>query len=180
MSRIGKNPVAFDSKVQVSVSPKNEVTVKGAKHTMTIPVRPVINVKVDGGKIVLTRKNDEKETRALHGLYRSLVANAVTGVTTGFTRSLTLQGVGYRASVSGQKLELSLGYSHPVVYDIPKGIEVKVDKQTTVLVTGADKGLVGQVAAKIRGFRPPEPYLGKGVRYTDEVLRRKEGKSAGK
>ncbi len=180
MSRIGKNPVAFDSKAQVSVTPKNEVVVKGAKHTMTIPVRPVIEVKVDGGKIILTRKNDEKETRALHGLYRSLVANAVTGVTTGFTKSLTLQGVGYRASVSGQKLELSLGYSHPVVYDVPKGIEVKVDKQTTVLVQGADKGLVGQVAAKIRGFRPPEPYLGKGVRYTDEVLRRKEGKSAGK
>ncbi len=180
MSRIGKNPVAFDSKVQVTITPKNEVTVKGAKHSLTIPVRPAINVKVDGGKIVLTRKNDEKETRALHGLYRSLLANAVTGVSTGFTRSLTLQGVGYRASVAGTKLELSLGYSHPVVYDIPKGIEIKVDKQTVVLVTGADKALVGQVAAKIRGFRPPEPYLGKGVRYTDEVLRRKEGKSAGK
>lgn len=180
MSRIGKNPVAFDSKVQVSITPKNEVTVKGAKHSLTIPVRTAIDVKVDGGKIVLTRKNDEKETRALHGLYRSLLANAVTGVSTGFTKSLTLQGVGYRASVAGTKLELSLGYSHPVVYDIPKGIEIKVDKQTTVLVQGADKALVGQVAAKIRGFRPPEPYLGKGVRYTDEVLRRKEGKSAGK
>lgn len=180
MSRIGKNPVAFDSKVQVTITPKNEVTVKGAKHSLTIPVRPNITVKVDGGQIVLTRKDDTKETRALHGLYRSLVSNAVTGVTTGFTKSLTLQGVGYRASVSGQKLELSLGFSHPVIFDVPKGIEIKVDKQTTVLVTGADKGLVGQVAAKIRGFRPPEPYLGKGVRYTDEVLRRKEGKSAGK
>jgi large subunit ribosomal protein L6 len=180
MSRIGKNPVAFDNKITVTLSPKNEVVVKGAKHTMTVPVRPVIEVKIDGGQIVFTRKNDAKETRALHGLYRSLVNNAVIGVSTGFTKSLTLQGVGYRASVSGQKLELSLGYSHPVVFEIPKGIEVKVDKQTTVLVTGADKGLVGQVAAKIRGFRPPEPYLGKGVRYTDEVLRRKEGKSAGK
>lgn len=180
MSRIGKNPVVFDSKVQVAITPKNEVTIKGAKQSLTIPVRPNIIIKVEGGKIILTRRDESKETRALHGLYRSLVNNAVIGVTTGFTRSLTLQGVGYRASVSGQKLELSLGFSHPVIFDIPTGIEIKVDKQTTVLVTGADKSLVGQVAAKIRGFRPPEPYLGKGVRYTDEVLRRKEGKSAGK
>lgn len=180
MSRIGKNPVSFDNKVNVTITPKNEVIVKGAKHSMTVAMRPEIQAKVDAGKIVFTRKNDAKETKALHGLYRSLVKNAVVGVTEGFTRSLTLQGVGYRASVAGQKLELSLGYSHPVIYDIPKGIEIKVDKQTTVLVTGADKALVGQVAAKIRGFRPPEPYLGKGVRYTDENIRRKEGKSAGK
>ena len=180
MSRIGKNPVSFDSKVNVTITPKNEVVVKGAKHSMTVPMRLEIQAKVETGKIVLTRKNDAKETKALHGLYRALLSNAVTGVTEGFTRSLTLQGVGYRASVSGQKLELSLGFSHPVIYDIPKGIEIKVDKQTTVLVTGADKALVGQVSAIIRGFRPPEPYLGKGVRYTDEKIRRKEGKSAGK
>ena len=180
MSRIGKNPVAFDSKVNVTITPKNEVIVKGAKHSLTVAMRPEIQAKVEAGKIVLTRKNDLKETKALHGLYRSLVNNAVTGVSTGFTKSLTLQGVGYRASVAGQKLELSLGFSHPVLFDIPKGIEVKVDKQTTVLVTGADKALVGQVSAIIRGFRPPEPYLGKGVRYTDEKIRRKEGKSAGK
>jgi large subunit ribosomal protein L6 len=180
MSRIGKNPVSFDSKVNVTITPKNEVIVKGAKTSMTVSMRPEIQAKVEAGQVVLTRKNDAKETKALHGLYRSLVKNAVVGVTEGFTRSLTLQGVGYRASVSGQKLELSLGFSHPVIFDVPKGIEIKVDKQTTVLVTGADKALVGQVAAKIRGFRPPEPYLGKGVRYTDEVIRRKEGKSAGK
>lgn len=180
MSRIGKNPVVFDSKVNVTVTPKNEVVVKGAKNTMTVPMRAEIQAKIEAGKIVLTRKNDAKETKALHGLYRSLVKNAVIGVTDGFSKSLTLQGVGYRASVSGQKLELSLGFSHPVIFDIPKGIEIKVDKQTTVLVNGADKALVGQVAAKIRGFRPPEPYLGKGVRYTDENIRRKEGKSAGK
>jgi large subunit ribosomal protein L6 len=180
MSRIGKNPVNFDSKVNVTITPKNEVVVKGAKNTMTVLMRPEIQAKIDAGKIVLTRKNDAKETKALHGLYRALLNNAVTGVTTGFTKSLTLQGVGYRASIAGQKLELSLGFSHPVIYDIPKGIEIKVDKQTTVVVTGADKALVGQVAAIIRGFRPPEPYLGKGVRYTDEVIRRKEGKSAGK
>lgn len=180
MSRIGKNPVAFDSKVTVTVTPKNEVVVKGAKTSMTVPMLKQINAKVEAGKVVLTRANDEKETRALHGLYRALVQNAVIGVSEGFTKSLTLQGVGYRASVAGKKLELSLGYSHPINFDIPAGIEIKVDKQTTVLVTGADKSLVGQVAAKIRGFRPPEPYLGKGVRYTDEKLRRKEGKSAGK
>lgn len=180
MSRIGKNPVAFDSKVNITITPKNEVVVKGAKHSMTVPMKKEIVAKIESGKIVLTRKDDAKETRALHGLYRALIQNAVVGVTDGFTKSLTLQGVGYRASVAGPKLELSLGYSHPVVFDIPKGIEIKVDKQTTVLVTGPDKALVGQVAAKIRGFRPPEPYLGKGVRYTDEKLRRKEGKSAGK
>ncbi len=180
MSRIGKNPVVFDSKVNVTVTPKNEVVVKGAKTSITVPMRTEIQAKVDAGKVTLTRKNDLKETKALHGLYRSLIKNAVTGVSEGFTKSLTLQGVGYRASVAGTKLELSLGFSHPVIFDVPKGIEVKVDKQTTVLVTGADKALVGQVAAKIRGFRPPEPYLGKGVRYTDEKLRRKEGKSAGK
>jgi large subunit ribosomal protein L6 len=180
MSRIGKNPVSFDSKVNITITPKNEVVVKGAKTSMTVLMRPEIQAKVEAGKVVLTRKNDAKETKALHGLYRSLVKNAVIGVTDGFTRSLTLQGVGYRASISGQKLELSLGFSHPVIFEVPKGIEIKVDKQTTVLVTGADKALVGQVAAKIRGFRPPEPYLGKGVRYTDETIRRKEGKSAGK
>lgn len=180
MSRIGKNPVVFDKKATVTVTPKNEVVVKGAKTSLTVAMRPQIKAKIEDGKIVLTRTNDEKETKALHGLYRSLIDNAVEGVSTGFTKSLTLQGVGYRASVAGKKLELSLGYSHPISYDIPTGIEIKVDKQTTVLVTGADKALVGQVSAIIRGFRPPEPYLGKGVRYTDEKLRRKEGKSAGK
>jgi large subunit ribosomal protein L6 len=180
MSRIGKNPVEFDKKATVTITPKNEVVVKGAKTSLTVTLRPQIKAKIEDGKIVLTRVNDEKETKALHGLYRSLISNAVEGVSTGFTKSLTLQGVGYRASVAGKKLELSLGYSHPISYDIPNGIEIKVDKQTTVLVTGADKALVGQVSAIIRGFRPPEPYLGKGVRYTDEKLRRKEGKSAGK
>lgn len=180
MSRIGKNPVKFDSKVNVTISPNNDVIVKGAKTTMTVPMRKQIQAKIENGQIVLTRKDDSNESKALHGLYRSLVKNAVVGVSEGWTRSLTLQGVGYRASVSGKKLELSLGYSHPIMFDIPNGIEIKVDKQTTVLVVGADKALVGQVSAKIRGFRPPEPYLGKGVRYTDEVIRRKEGKSAGK
>lgn len=180
MSRIGKAPVVIANGVQVTVSPANEVVVKGAKSTLKVNIRPAINVKVENNQIVLTRKDESQETRALHGLYRALVQNAVTGVSAGFNRSLDLVGVGYRAAVSGKKLELSLGYSHPISYSIPEGIEIKVEKQTNIVVSGANRELVGQVAAKIRSFRPPEPYLGKGVKYTDEKLRRKEGKSAGK
>lgn len=180
MSRIGKNPVMVGSAVKVEITPANEVVVKGAKYSQKVAMRPEIKAKFENGQITLTRVNDEQKTRALHGLYRALVQNAVTGVSTGFTRSLDLVGVGYRANVSGKKLELSLGYSHPINFPIPEGIEIKVEKQTNIQVTGASKELVGQVAAKIRGFRPPEPYLGKGVKYSDEKLRRKEGKSAGK
>lgn len=180
MSRIGKAPVVIAGGVQVTISPANEVVVKGAKSSMKVPMRSEVSAKVEGNQIVLTRKDDSSEARALHGLYRALIQNAMTGVTTGFTKSLDLVGVGYRAAVSGKKLELSLGYSHPIHFQIPEGIEIKVDKQTNISVTGASRELVGQVAAKIRGFRPPEPYLGKGVKYTDEKLRRKEGKSAGK
>lgn len=180
MSRIGKAPVYFDDKVQVSVTPANEVIVKGAKQTMKVAMQPQVSAALEGKKIVLTRKSDSKEAKSLHGMYRALIQNAVTGVGAGFNRTLELHGVGYRASVSGKKLELSLGFSHPVVFDIPEGIEIKVEKQTSVTVSGANRALVGQVAAKIRGFRPPEPYLGKGVRYQGEHIRRKAGKSAGK
>ncbi|MFN8790280.1 MAG: 50S ribosomal protein L6 [Bdellovibrionales bacterium] len=180
MSRVGKAPVNFDDKVQVSVTPANEVIVKGGKHNLNIKMKPEISAKVEGKKLVLIRNKETKEARALHGLYRALIQNAVTGVGKGFTRALELHGVGYRASVSGKKLELSLGFSHPVIFDIPEGIEIKVDKQTAISVTGASRDLVGQVAAKIRSFRPPEPYLGKGVRYQGENIRRKAGKSAGK
>lgn len=180
MSRVGKAPVMFDDKTQVSVNPKNEILVKGAKSQLTIPVNSNIGVQVEGKKIVLVRKNETKETRSMHGMYRALLQNAVTGVTKGFTRGLELHGVGYRATVAGKKLELSLGYSHPISFDIPEGIEIKVEKQTGISITGASKELVGQVAAKIRSFRPPEPYLGKGVRYAGEHIRRKAGKSAGK
>lgn len=180
MSRVGKNPIAFDSTVKINVSKDNEVEIKGAKTALKIPMKPNITAKIEGGSVTLNRKDDTQESRALHGLYRSLIFNAVHGVTKGFSKTLTLQGVGYRAAVSGAKLELSLGFSHPVFFEAPKGIEIKVEKQTTIVVSGANKELVGQVAAKIRGFRPPEPYLGKGVKYSDEVIRRKEGKSAGK
>ena len=180
MSRIGKAPVIFDNTVQVTVSPSNEVTVKGAKSSLKINMQPQIAAKIEGNKVVLTRTEETKEARGLHGLYRALLQNAVIGLTKGFHRGLELQGVGYRANVAGKKLELSLGFSHPVIFDIPEGIEIKVEKQTSLMVSGASKELVGQVAAKIRSFRPPEPYLGKGVRYAGEVIRRKAGKSAGK
>jgi large subunit ribosomal protein L6 len=180
MSRVGRSPVVIGNGVQVTVSPANEVIVKGAKASMKVLMRPEINAKVENNQIVLSRKDESAQSRALHGLYRALVQNAMTGVTTGFTKSLDLVGVGYRAAVSGKKLELSLGFSHPIHFPIPDGIEVKVEKQTSISVTGASRELVGQVAAKIRGFRPPEPYLGKGVKYSDEKIRRKEGKSAGK
>ena len=179
MSRIGKYPVNVDDKVQVSIAGQL-VTVKGAKSSLKYDLDSRITAKLDGKKLVLSRADDSKESKSLHGLYKVLIQNAVHGLTTGFTRSLELHGVGYRANVAGKKLELSLGYSHPILFDIPEGIEIKVDKQTTVIVNGADKALVGQVAAKIRGFRPPEPYSGKGVRYAGEHIRRKAGKSAGK
>lgn len=179
MSRIGKYPVNFDDKVQVNVA-DSIVTVKGAKSSLKYDLDSRITAKIDGKTVVLSRIDDSKESKSLHGLYKVLLQNAVEGLTTGFTKTLELHGVGYRANVQGKKLELSLGFSHPVIFDIPEGIEVRVDKQITIFVTGADKALVGQVSAKIRSFRPPEPYLGKGVRYAGEHIRRKAGKSAGK
>lgn len=180
MSRIGKAPVLFDDKVQVTVTPTNEVVVKGGKSSLSIKMQPGVSAKIEGKKVVLLRGDDTKEVRALHGLYRALIQNAVTGIGKGFTKGLELHGVGYRANVAGKKLELSLGFSHPVIFEIPEGIEIKVDKQTAITVTGANRALVGQVAAKIRSFRPPEPYLGKGVRYAGEHIRKKAGKSGGK
>lgn len=180
MSRIGRAPVLLDDKVQVTVTPANEVVVKGGKSTLAIKMRPEITATVEGKKVVLLRGNETKEAKALHGLYRAMIQNAVTGVSKGFTRGLELHGVGYRANVAGKKLELSLGFSHPVVFEIPDGIEIKVEKQTAISVTGSNRALVGQVAAKIRSFRPPEPYLGKGVRYAGEHIRKKAGKSGGK
>ena len=177
MSRIGKAPVFLGDKVKAEVTANNEVIVKGPKTSLTVPMRSNVSAKIEDGTVVITRNDDTKESRALHGLYRALVQNAVTGVGEGFEKRLELVGVGYRASVSGKNLDLSLGYSHPIKFPLPDGIEAKVEKQTTVILTGASKELIGQVAAKIRGFRPPEPYLGKGVKYADEVIRRKAGKT---
>jgi len=180
MSRIGKSPILVNPPVTVTVTPTNEVVVKGAKATQSVKMKPEVKAKMEGNQLVLTRVNELRETRALHGLYRALLQNAVTGVTKGFSRNLELVGVGYRATVSGRKLEMSLGYSHPIVYDIPEGIEVKVEKSTNIAITGPSKALVGQVAAKVRAFRPPEPFLGKGVKYADEHIRRKAGKAGAK
>lgn len=181
MSRVGRSPVYFDKPVAVTISPQNEVSIKGQKHTMSVRVRPEVQVKVEGGnQIILSVTSKAPTTRAYHGLFRALIQNAVTGVTKGWTKELDLNGVGYRAAVSGKKLELTLGYSHPVVFMIPTGIEITVEKQTKIIVTGPNREQVGQVAAKIRSFRPPEPYLGKGIKYSTETLRRKAGKSAAK
>jgi large subunit ribosomal protein L6 len=179
MSRIGKYPIEFNDKSNVTVAGQL-VTIKGAKTTLKYELDTRVTAKLDGKKVVLTRADDSKESKSLHGLYKVLISNAVKGVADGFTKSLEMHGVGYRANVQGKKLELALGFSHPIIFDIPEGIEIKVDKQTTVVVSGADKAQVGQVSAKIRSFRPPEPYLGKGVRYVGEHIRRKAGKSAGK
>ena len=180
MSRVGRSPIFFDKPVTVTVGGNNEVVVKGAKNTMNVKVRPEVKVKVADGQVQLSVDSKAPTTRAYHGLFRALIQNAVTGVTKGWTRELDLNGVGYRANVSGKKLELTLGYSHPVVFMIPAGIEITVEKQTKIIVTGPNRETVGQVAAKIRSFRPPEPHLGKGVKYSDEKIRRKAGKSAAK
>lgn len=180
MSRIGKLPVKVEDNVDVHIENGGLVKIKSGDKVQEVQMKGAISVEVKEGLIHVTRKNDEKPTLALHGLYRSLIQNAMTGVSKGWSKSLILNGVGYRASVSGKNLELTLGYSHPIKFSIPEGIDIKVDKQTTVHVNGADKALVGQVAATIRDYRPPEPYLGKGVRYSDEVIRKKAGKSGGK
>jgi large subunit ribosomal protein L6 len=180
MSRVGRAPISFEKTVQVNISPENLVTVKGPKVSESVHVRPEIKVNVADGTITLTRKDDSQTSRSLHGLSRALLQNAVTGVTTGFTKTLELVGVGYRAQVAGKKLELTLGFSHPIKYEIPDGITMKVDKNTTLHVSGSSKEKVGQVAAKIRDYRKPEPFLGKGVKYKDEYIRRKAGKAGAK
>ncbi len=180
MSRVGRSPIFLDDKVQVTVGGNNIITVKGAKSSMNFEINPLITAQIEGKKLTLVRTNETKQAKSMHGMYRALLQNAVHGLTKGFSRSLELHGVGYRATVAGKKLELSLGFSHPVVFEIPEGIEIKVEKQTLITINGYNKETVGQVAAKVRSFRPPEPYLGKGVRYQGEKIRRKAGKSAGK
>lgn len=185
MSRIGKLPIPLPNGVSVEVTDKNDVTVKGPKGTLALSVDPDISLNVEDGTLEVARPTDQKRHRAMHGLYRSLLANMVKGVSEGYTRELELIGVGYRAAVSGKNnvLELGIGYSHPVFFMAPDGVTFSAPargKQIIVTVEGADKQLVGQVAAKLRGLRPPEPYKGKGIRYTDEYVRRKAGKTAGR
>ncbi len=176
MSRIGKLPVAIPSGVKVSLDGKT-MTVQGPKGTLKQTLHERMTIAVESEQIVVTRPTEEKQDTALHGLTRSLINNMVVGVTDGFTKALEINGVGYRAEISGKVLNLSLGYSHPVVYELPEGITVEVEKQTKLMVKGIDKQLVGSVAAKIRSFRKPEPYKGKGIKYADEHIVRKAGKA---
>jgi large subunit ribosomal protein L6 len=176
MSRIGKLPISVPEGVTVKFS-EGTLTVKGPKGEASGPVHERIGVDIEGGEVRVTRPDESKESRSLHGLVRALVANMVTGVTAGFTKSLEIQGVGYRGDVKGSKLTLSLGFSHPVVIEVPKGLTVSMESNTSLKIDGIDKQLVGQFAADIRGIRPPEPYKGKGVRYAGERVRRKVGKT---
>ena len=177
MSRIGRLPVAVPSAVTVSVS-GGKVEVKGPKGSLSETIPALVDVAVADGVVTLTRSNDSKPAKSRHGLMRALVQNMVTGVTVGFKKELEVIGVGYRAEVKGSKLVMQLGYSHPVEYAIPDGVAIKVERNTSLEVSGADKQRVGQVAAVIRGFRPPDSYKGKGVRYKGEYVRLKQGKSA--
>ena len=176
MSRIGKKPIAVPKGVTVSVTPGG-VEVKGPKGTLKQPVPPGVRFEVKDAELLASLERPDPELSKYHGLARSLMANAVEGVTNGFKKELDIVGVGYRAEVKGKQIVFALGYSHPVVYDIPNGIDVAIDKQTHITVTGIDRQLVGQVAANIRGLRKPDPYKQKGVRYTGEVLKKKVGKT---
>lgn len=177
MSRIGKQPVAIPSGVTVTVTPDNVVTVKGKKGQLEKTMHKDIKIAVEDNQVVVTRPSDDKIHKSLHGLTRALINNMVHGVTEGFSKTLELVGVGYKAQLKGKKLVLSLGYSHPVEVNSIEGITFNIPDANTIVVEGIDKELVGSVAADIRTFRKPEPYKGKGIKYKDEFIRRKEGKT---
>jgi large subunit ribosomal protein L6 len=177
MSRVGKLPVKIPEKVKVSVD-KQIVRVEGPKGKMSFPVNPLMKVEVTGDEVRVLRPDESRAARSLHGLTRSLVRNAVSGVTKGYERSLEISGVGFKAEAKGKEINFTLGYSHPVVFKLPEGITAEVDaKQTKITVRGVDKHLLGLTAAKIRSLRAPEPYKGKGIKYSYEIIRRKEGKT---
>ena len=178
MSRIGRMPVETPKGVDAKIDGQH-LTVKGPKGSLDLQVHPEMTVVVDDGEIRVERPSDAKPHRALHGLTRSLVQNMVTGVTDGFSKTLEIVGVGYRADAKGKSITLNVGYSHPIEYKPAEGVDLACPTQTTVVVSGIDKQKVGQAAAEIRGFRPPEPYKGKGIRYQGEHVRRKAGKTAG-
>lgn len=177
MSRIGRLPVVIPNGVTVSVTPDNVVTVKGSKGQLVKTMHKDIKIAVEDNNVIVTRPSDDKNHRALHGLTRALIHNMVTGVTEGFSKTLELVGVGYRAQLKGSKLVLSLGYSHPVEIDSIEGVQFETPDANKITVKGIDKELVGSVAADIRKWRKPEPYKGKGIKYSDEHIRRKEGKT---
>ena len=180
MSRIGRAPVAIPAGVEVNVADNNVVTVKGPKGTLTQQFNENLTITVEGNVITVARPNDLKENRALHGLTRSLINNMVVGVTEGFKKTLEVNGVGYRVALEGNKLVMNLGFSHQVIMEAPAGITVEVPNPNLIIVSGFDKQLVGQFAANVREKRRPEPYKGKGIKYSDEVIRRKVGKTGGK
>ena len=180
MSRIGRAPITVPAGVEVSVSEANVVTVKGPKGTLTYKAVPQMKIDVDAGIIHVSRPDDTKENRSLHGLTRTLVANMVTGVTTGFEKKLEIIGVGYRAAKEGKNLVMNLGYSHQITMPETEDIQIDVPDANHIIVKGIDKQKVGQFAAEVRGKRPPEPYKGKGIKYDYEVIRRKEGKTGAK
>jgi len=175
MSRVANNPVELPSGVEVKLG-AGEIEVKGGKGTLSLALNEAVEVNQDGSALTFAAKNGSKFSRAMSGTTRALVNNMVTGVSAGFTKKLQLVGVGYRAAVQGQKLNLTLGFSHPVEYELPKDVKAEVPSQTEIVLSSIDKQLLGQVAAEIRAYRPPEPYKGKGVRYADEHVRRKEAK----
>lgn len=177
MSRIGRKPIAIPAGVDVTIADGNVVTVKGPKGTLTETFSTRMKIEKDGAEIKVTRPTDEKEDRAIHGLTRTLIHNMVEGVTNGFSKKLEINGVGYRAQKAGKTLTLNLGYSHNVTFDEFDDIKFEVPSQTEIIVTGINKQTVGQIAAQIREKRPPEPYLGKGIKYTGEHIRRKAGKT---
>ncbi len=179
MSRIGRLPIPLTPGVKVTLQ-DGAVSVQGPKGVLTHPLPEGITAQIEGQRLLLQRRDDSKRTRALHGLARALLANAVNGVTKGFTRELEIQGVGYRAQVSGHSVSFNLGYTHAIEFPIPDGIQIAVDRQTRITVSGADRQAVGQVAARIRALRKPDVYKGKGIRYVNEVLRKKAGKTGAK
>ncbi len=184
MSRIGKLPIAIPAGVTVTVDAENVVTVKGPKGTLTQAVNPIISVNVEGNTVHVTRPNDEKEARSMHGLYRALIHNMVVGVSEGYKKTLELVGVGYRVENQGNLIQFALGYTHPIYLMLPPEVKVETKSERNqnplVILESADKQLIGQICAKIRSFRKPEPYKGKGVKFQGEIIRRKAGKSAGK
>ena len=180
MSRIGLKPIVIPAGVDFKVDDDNTVTVKGPKGTLTQNVNKDITIKVEGSEVTFSRPSDDKEHRAMHGLYRALVANMVKGVTEGFSKKLEVNGVGYRVQAQGSKLTMNLGYSHQVIMDAPEGIAIECPSANAIIISGADKQKVGQFAAQVREKRPPEPYKGKGIKYAEEHIRRKEGKAGKK
>ena len=176
MSRVGKKPVDLPSGVQVTIE-DSKIEVKGPKGTLSRELHPLVKVEQQDGKVVITPIDESLKARGLWGLFRSLIANMVQGVNGGFTKVLEINGVGYRAEVAGSTLKLTLGFSHPVEFALPEGISGSVDKNTVITLSGIDKELLGQTAATIRAFRPPEPYKGKGIKYAEETIRRKVGKA---